>query len=189
MIVITAHKRGESRYDLHVFGPFRSENEAIEFFFILNEGPEWVDIDMPNLENPSQFEEEFMATHRRFPFIFKPVPKPMARSKLFASPIEDSFWRAHQRLKLRPLAGLVRQYKVGQYRLDFALPHKKIGIELDGHLTHSSPAAIAADRRRQRWLESKGWYIIRFGGQEVFKDADGCIREAALLVQRYGRQR
>lgn len=129
-----------------------------------------------------------MAQHRSFPFKFKQVPPPaqrMARTTLLISPIEDAFWRAHGKLRLRPLAGLVRQYKVGSYRLDFALPSRKVGIELDGYRTHSSTKAIADDRKRQRWLEANGWYIIRFGGLEVFQDADGCVREAAELVRRH----
>ncbi|HWI66944.1 MAG TPA: DUF559 domain-containing protein [Nitrospiraceae bacterium] len=121
---------------------------------------------------------------RRFPFIRKAVPTPARRTLLLASPIEDSFWRAHQRLKLRPLAGLVRQYKVGPYRLDFAIPRRMIGIELDGHRTHSTTQAIAADRRRQRYLELHDWYIIRFGGLEIYQDVDTCVREAAELARR-----
>jgi very-short-patch-repair endonuclease len=131
-----------------------------------------------------------MATHKRFPFIFRPTPKPGAgRTTLVValSPIEQAFWQSHQKLRLRPLVGLVKQYKVGPYRLDFALPRKMIGIELDGHRTHSTTAAIAADRYRQRQLESDGWYIIRFGGLEVYLDADACVREAARLVQRARR--
>ena len=130
-----------------------------------------------------------MAKHRKFPFKFKPVPRPSARTTLLISPIEDSFWRAHQHLKLRPLAGLVRQYSVGQYRLDFALPRQMIGIELDGQRTHSSTKAIADDRRRQRWLEAHDWYIIRFGGLEIFQDVDACVREAADLVKLDMRRR
>jgi very-short-patch-repair endonuclease len=129
-----------------------------------------------------------MATHRRFPFKFRPVPSPARRTVLLTSPIEDAFWRSHERLHLRPLAGLTRQYKVEQYRLDFAIPSKLIGIELDGYRTHSSTQAIAADRKRQRWFEANDWYIIRFGGLEVFQDVDGCVREAAVLVQRYRRR-
>lgn len=140
-------------------------------------------------ELPGAEYNTLMPTTRRFPFIRRAVPAPARKTVLLTSPIEDSFWRAHQRLKLRPLAGLVRQFKVGSYRLDFALPHLKIGIELDGHLTHSSPAAIAADRKRQRWLESQGWYIIRFGGQEVFKDAVECVRETSFLVSLHRRRK
>jgi very-short-patch-repair endonuclease len=133
----------------------------------------------------------FMATHKRFPFIFRPVPKPRAgRTTLVValSPIEDMFWQSHRKLHLRPLVGLVRQYKVGPYRLDFALPRQMIGIELDGHRTHSTTQAIASDRQRQRALETIGWYIIRFGGLEVFQDPDGCVRETADLVVRHRRR-
>jgi len=130
-------------------------------------------------------------TRRGFPFIFRKVPAPArGRTTLVLSPIEESFWRAHRKLRLRPLAGLEKQYGVGRYRLDFAIPRLLVGIELDGHRTHSSTTAIAEDRRRQRWLEGNGWYIIRFGGQEVFVDAEGCVREAADLVRRHiARQR
>jgi very-short-patch-repair endonuclease len=62
------------------------------------------------------------------------------------------------------------------------------GIELDGYRTHSSTAAIAADRQRQRHLEANGWYIIRFGGQEVFMDVEGCVREAASLAATHKRR-
>src|SRR4051794_29512603 len=102
---------------------------------------------------------------RIFPFKLKPIPIP-ARSLTY-SPIEIKFWKAYNAAKPTGLRGLVRQYPVGRYRLDFALPRHKIGIELDGHTTHSSPSAIAADRKRQRALEEWGWYIIRFGGAEV----------------------
>ncbi len=141
-------------------------------------------------DKPGAEYNTLMAIHRRFPFIRKAVPKPAARRLVpVASPIEDSFWRAHQRLKLRALAGLVRQYKVGPYRLDFALPHQMVGIELDGYQTHSSPSAIAADRKRQRYLESLGWFVIRFGGQEVFNDAEDCVKQAARLAVSHRRPR
>ncbi len=122
---------------------------------------------------------------RYFPFKLKSVPRP-ARKSVY-SPIEIEFWKSYSRLRPAALRGLTRQYKVGNYIIDFAIPRAKIGIELDGHATHSSPAAIAADRRRQRVLQMKGWYIIRFGGKEVFQNPDKCVREAAsmaLLVRR-----
>lgn len=116
------------------------------------------------------------------------------------SPIEQQFWAACRRLKLPGTAHLVPQYTVPgtSFRLDFALvsepqyqvppgypqlPRYKTGIELDGFATHSSTADIARDRRRQRALEARGWYIIRFGGAEVHHDADGCVRQAASLIR------
>lgn len=122
----------------------------------------------------------------RFPFIQKPAQTParrvVSRASRNYSPIEIMFWNAYTATHPRALGGLVRQYRVGQYRIDFALPAHKIGIELDGHATHSSATAIAADRQRQRNLEEKGWYIIRFGGQEVYQNAAACVRSAARLA-------
>lgn len=101
-----------------------------------------------------------------------------------ASPIEQQFWAAHWKLGIPALAGLVPQHPVGRYKIDFALPDIKVGVELDGFASHSSTTAIAKDRRRQRELEAAGWRIIRFGGQEVHKDAEGCVQQVAYLVSR-----
>lgn len=100
-----------------------------------------------------------------------------------ASPIEQQFWNACLQVKAPELRGLIPEYQAGQYRIDFALPEHKTGIELDGFATHSSTADIARDRRRQRDLEAAGWYIIRFGGSEVHHDAESCVRQAARLVR------
>jgi len=132
---------------------------------------------------------------RRFPFIFRGVPAPMtpkqkskARGKIEYSPIELQFWRAYIKMKPPALRGLVRQYNtgkggVGGYRLDFAIPAQKFGIELDGFASHASTASIARDRMRERHLQMHGWYIVRFGGSEVFNGADECVRQAARLAE------
>lgn len=101
-----------------------------------------------------------------------------------ASPIERAFWEAHCRLGLPELTGLVPQHRAGRFRIDFALPGLMAGIELDGFRNHSSTADIARDHLRQRWLEGLGWRIIRFGGSEVYHDAEYCVRQAAWLIRR-----
>jgi very-short-patch-repair endonuclease len=105
----------------------------------------------------------------------------------FDSPIEESFWFTYRELKPRELRGLVPQYKVGRYYIDFALPRRKIGIELDGWASHSSTTSIAHDRFRQRRLEEAGWHIIRFGGQEVYDNPRACVLEAARFAGRRHR--
>lgn len=103
------------------------------------------------------------------------------------SPIEKSFWGAHLRVSLPALTGLVPQHPVGRYFIDFALPDRKIGIELDGFATHSSTTDITKDRQRQRAIESQGWRIIRFGGQEVHRDPVACVKQAAELAERLAK--
>ena len=102
------------------------------------------------------------------------------------SPIERQFWTAYVALSPPELAGLVPEHEVfgGRRRIDFAIPGRMIGIELDGYATHSSPQKIADDRHRQRMLEAAR-HIIRFGGAEVHRDAARCVREAADLAKKW----
>jgi very-short-patch-repair endonuclease len=118
------------------------------------------------------------ARSARFGYALAPLPAS-------ASPIEQQFWDTHCRLGLPELKGLVPQYRVGRFRLDFALPEHKIGIELDGLRNHSSTADIERDHVRQRWLEKQGWRITRFGGREVRRDAEFTVRDAATSVKRW----
>ncbi len=97
------------------------------------------------------------------------------------TPIEKLFGEAAIR-DWWPELPLVQEHRVkagGQnYRIDFAVPGWRFGVELDGHATHSSTEAIARDRQRQRHLERAGWTICRFGGREVHHDAASCVWEA-----------
>ena len=102
------------------------------------------------------------------------------------SPAEEAFWRALTRGGHRELEGVVTQFRVGKYRIDFALPEKRIGIEIDGFRYHSSQADIVSDRQRQRALEHAKWRIVRFAAKEVFDDADECVRQAALWIRQQG---
>ena len=116
--------------------------------------------------------------------VHRTAPMPTGPLESERSPIERQFWAAYTLLKPPELAGLVSEHWVlgRRFRIDFALPERMIGIELDGHATHSSPQKIADDRRRQRALESAGWRIIRFGGAEIYADANSCVRQAAALA-------
>jgi very-short-patch-repair endonuclease len=71
---------------------------------------------------------------------------------------------------------------VPPYRLDFAIPDKRFGIEVDGLAYHNGQESFIKDRKRQRQLEHDGWRIIRFAAKEVMEDAHGCIVEAARLA-------
>jgi very-short-patch-repair endonuclease len=113
----------------------------------------------------------------------KVVQQAALDSDVFDSPVEEVFWEAYRKSLPSALSGLVAQHEFGRYRLDFAIPKKKIGIELDGFRYHSSQEAIIKDRQRQRELEQQGWRIVRFAAKEVFDDPKGCVKQAARWAE------
>ena len=70
-----------------------------------------------------------------------------------------------------------RQLRIGDFVLDLACRKARLGIELDGsqHLD-----TIERDEKRTRFLEGRGWRIIRFWNNDVTDNPDG-VAEAILL--------
>ena len=66
-----------------------------------------------------------------------------------------------------------RQYPVGRYIVDFYHAEQKLIIELDGesHAERGLP-----DEKRQSWLESEGYRVIRFSNDDVL------IHEESVLL-------
>ena len=62
-----------------------------------------------------------------------------------------------------------RQYAIGNYIVDFCSPRRKLIIEVDGsqHLEQNE-----YDSERTRFLESKGYRVLRFWNDAVLKDID-----------------
>jgi very-short-patch-repair endonuclease len=96
---------------------------------------------------------------------------------IFDSPLEQMFYElAFLDLHLYP------QHPVGKYRLDFAIPDKRVAIELDGHEYHKTKYQRTNDAKRDRWLYGQGWHVLRFTGTEIYQDLDRCIDEICALV-------
>ncbi len=106
----------------------------------------------------------------------------------FGSPIEQAFWNAWESLPGNHSVQfhLTPQYSIGRYRVDFAHIRTKTAIELDGFASHSSTDDIANDRKRQREIEAMGWYVFRFGGKEIHKDAQRCAEDTRMLLIKRG---
>ena len=68
-------------------------------------------------------------------------------------------------------------YEVGPYRLDFAYPEIRLGIELDGYAFHSSKVAWERDLRRQNELLALGWILLRFTWTDVTQRGEAVIAE------------
>ena len=103
---------------------------------------------------------------------------PHAR-ELRATPT-DAERRLWWRLRNKQLDGFRfrRQQPMGPYVVDFFCPEASLIIEIDGG---QHDANQAQDALRTRWLEGRGYKVIRFWNNDVLANADGVvltIREA-----------
>lgn len=57
--------------------------------------------------------------------------------------------------------------RIGRFRPDMLWEERRLIVELDGHRAHSTPAQLASDAKRQRWLESQGYMVLRFTHDDV----------------------
>ena len=71
------------------------------------------------------------------------------------------------------------QYKVGGYKIDFGIVknNKKIAIECDGYLSHSSYDQVRNDIKRQEILERVGWQFFRIQSTEWFYKNENVSRK------------
>ena len=85
---------------------------------------------------------------------------------------ENLLW---QKLKNRQLADFKfrRQQPVGSYILDFVNFEKRIVIEVDGG-QHTN--LKDKDKKRDDWLKSEGFEVMRFWNNEVFENLDGVLQ-------------
>jgi very-short-patch-repair endonuclease len=68
--------------------------------------------------------------------------------------------------------------KIGPYYADIACHHARLIIEADG-ATHSSDEELAHDDRRDRYLRSRGFRVLRFWNHDFADNAAG-VGEAIL---------
>jgi len=80
------------------------------------------------------------------------------------------------RLRRKALPGFRfrRQHPIGPYIADFACPLSRLVVEVDGD-THSTDEEIAHDRRRDAYIRSRGWRIVRVNNIDVYKNLDAVL--------------
>lgn len=92
---------------------------------------------------------------------------------LIASPAERLLYDE----LLRHEIDVTPQFNIGAYFLDFAVPEKKIAIEVDGHDFRKTKEQRAHDAKRDRYLQSLDWKVFRYTGSEVYQTLDMCRDE------------
>lgn len=91
---------------------------------------------------------------------------------------ELALWQA---LSARKVGGVRfnRQVKVPPYVCDFVARSLKLVVEVDGG-QHAVNAADAA--RRTRYLEAKGYRVVRFWNNDVLGNLDGVVAEIERVL-------
>ena len=88
--------------------------------------------------------------------------------------------------RLRPLnregIRIRRQAPIGDYIVDFACHTAKLVIELDGG-GHYEPDQAAYDRRRDRWLEGRGYHVVRLWNGALYEDLDAVLDHVFQLLR------
>jgi len=83
--------------------------------------------------------------------------------------------------------GVIYQYEVlandRMYRVDFGVPHVKLGIEVDGIEWHGTRDAAMHDRTRRRDLRSVGWDLIEYTATEMRRRPGGVASEIIRRIK------
>ncbi|NEV02962.1 endonuclease domain-containing protein [Bradyrhizobium uaiense] len=94
---------------------------------------------------------------------------------------ETLLWR---HLKADRLAGLNfrRQVPIGSYVADFIAHSCKLVVEVDGE-SHDFEERIRHDERRDAWLGSRGYRVLRFTNDDVMKSLEGVVLSIAEAAE------
>ena len=79
---------------------------------------------------------------------------------------ENKLWYLYLK-KIRPR--FTRQKIIGSYIVDFYCPKLKIVIEIDG-VQHYLEENIEYEKRREAYLQSKGYKLLRFYNSDINKE-------------------
>jgi very-short-patch-repair endonuclease len=103
----------------------------------------------------------------------------------FDSPFEEQVY-----LEITKLGYMVEtQVGVRGYRIDIAVYDNQlgryiVGIECDGATYHSSKSARERDITRQRFLESRGWKILRIWSRNWWKDSSSEVQRIKYEIEK-----
>src|SRR5439155_11089579 len=96
------------------------------------------------------------------------------------TPAEDIAWEL---LRDRRFEGLKfrRQHQIGDYIADFCCTEHKLDVEFDGDI-HRSAEVIAKDTKRDAYLRSLGFKILRFQNEIVLNQPEELLRQIAAAL-------
>lgn len=98
--------------------------------------------------------------------------KPSYPEKFFAKVIENEFLDKEYQT----------EYNVSIYSIDFAWPHKKLAIEIDGEQHQRFDEYKERDKRKDALLESEGWKVLRIAWKDMCNDTKQWISVSNKFV-------
>ncbi|MET0968321.1 MAG: endonuclease domain-containing protein, partial [Tardiphaga sp.] len=107
------------------------------------------------------------------------MPRDFAKS--LRTNMTDAERRLWYRLRAHRLDGIKfkRQVPIGRYVVDFACISRNLIIEVDG----GQHAERETDIQRTKWLEGRGFRVLRFWNNEVLSNTDGVLE---VIVEHLG---
>jgi very-short-patch-repair endonuclease len=79
-----------------------------------------------------------------------------------------------------------RQQPIGNYIVDFVSFDCNLVIEIDGG-QHNDDRNAEKDGLRTKWLESRGFQVIRFWNSDVLENPEGVLDTLTLTLSHQGR--
>lgn len=74
------------------------------------------------------------------------------------------------------LRGKTKDCYASCYKIDIADPKQLLGIEVDGY-SHSCLERQKQDKKKEKFLKSVGWTILRFKNKEVMSGLDSVLKK------------
>lgn len=70
----------------------------------------------------------------------------------------------------------IEQYNIDdRYVVDFFLPRHNIIIECDGEYWHTLPEVVSRDKRKNAYINSRGYSLYRFWESEINESVEACV--------------
>ena len=76
-----------------------------------------------------------------------------------------------------------QNYTLEGYEVDFWIKEAGLIIEIDG-FTHLSREKLSSDQIKDRKLYEKGYIIIRFENQQIYKNLKQCVNDIKTVILR-----
>ena len=92
---------------------------------------------------------------------------------------EKVLWKALR----KPDLGFRRQAPIGRYVADFVCLPSRLIVEVDGGI-HALPEVQLRDAKRDAWLRSEGYRVVRFGNERVLDDLNDVMETIRTLLPR-----